>query len=98
MPKKIYKKRTLDVRPDRLDLRDREYRPPLLSLPNAWPLRKDYKKLFKTYSNDDMVLDQGEEGACTGFGLAAVINYLLWRDLFDANDEKDKKYDPSDAT
>jgi len=88
MPKNIYKKRTLDVRPDRLDLRDREYRPPLLSLPNAWPLRKDYQKLFKTYSNDDMVLDQGKEGACTGFGLAAVVNYLLWRDLFNANNGK----------
>jgi len=88
MPKKIYKKRTLDVRPDRLDLRDREYRPPLLSLPNAWPLRKDYETLFKTYSKDNMVLDQGKEGACTGFGLAAVINYLLWRDLFDANKGK----------
>ena len=24
-----------------------------------------------------LVLDQGEEGACTGFGLAAVVNYLL---------------------
>jgi hypothetical protein len=26
-----------------------------------------------------MVLDQGKEGACTGFGLSATINYLLWR-------------------
>src|SRR5690606_17219884 len=26
----------------------------------------------------DLILDQGQEGACTGFGLAAVINYLLW--------------------
>jgi hypothetical protein len=25
------------------------------------------------------VLDQGKEGACTGFGLAAVINFLLWQ-------------------
>lgn len=90
MPKNIYKNRVLDVRPDRLDLRDREYRPPLLSLPNSWPARKDYDELFKIYSNDGMVLDQGKEGACTGFGLAAVINYLLWRDLFDANDEKGK--------
>ncbi len=88
MPKKIHEKRVLDVRPDRLDLRDREYRPPLQSLPNAWPLLQDYEKLFKTYSKDEMVLDQGEEGACTGFGLAAVINYLLWRDLFDANNGK----------
>ncbi|WP_372882999.1 C1 family peptidase [Psychromonas sp.] len=27
-------------------------------------------------SNKGMVLDQGQEGACTGFGLAAVINFL----------------------
>ena len=25
-----------------------------------------------------MVLDQGEEGSCTGFGLAGVVNYLRW--------------------
>jgi len=25
-----------------------------------------------------LVLDQGEEGACTGFGLAAAINFLQW--------------------
>jgi len=85
MPRKEYKNKVLDARPDRLDLRDREYRPPLQSLPDAWPLREDYEELFKLYSNSKMVLDQGEEGACTGFGLAAVINYLFWRDLFDKN-------------
>ena len=26
-----------------------------------------------------MILDQGEEGACTGFALAAVVNYLIAR-------------------
>jgi hypothetical protein len=30
------------------------------------------------YRQDGMILDQGTEGACTGFGLAAVVNYLLW--------------------
>ncbi len=30
------------------------------------------------YRRTDMVLDQGAEGACTGFGLAAVVNYLSW--------------------
>ena len=38
MPRKSYENRVLDVRPDRLDLRDREYRPPLLSLPDTWPV------------------------------------------------------------
>ncbi|WP_455212116.1 hypothetical protein, partial [Kaarinaea lacus] len=40
-------------------------------------------KLINTYLSDyanthQLVLDQGQEGACTGFGLAAVINYLLY--------------------
>jgi len=85
MPKKRYKNKMLDARPDRLDLRDREYRPPLLSLPDAWPLEKDYERLFQIYKEHNMILDQGKEGACTGFGLAAVINYLFIRDLFDSN-------------
>lgn len=68
----------LDVRPDRLDLRDRPYQPPTLSLPNQWPRDEDVKRLFPAYVAAGLVLDQGEEGACTGFGLAAVVNYLLW--------------------
>jgi hypothetical protein len=68
----------LDVRPDRLDLRDRVYHPPTLSLPNQWPRDTDVKRLFPAYVEAGLVLDQGEEGACTGFGLAAVVNYLLW--------------------
>jgi len=87
MPKKMYKNKLLDARPDRLDLRDREYRPPLESLPSSWPLKEDYDRLFKRYTECNMVLDQGQEGACTGFGLAAIINYLLWRDLVKVNDE-----------
>ena len=87
MPQKSYKDKLLDARPDRLDLRDREYRPPLQSLPATWPLKKDYERLFKRYTQCDMVLDQGQDGACTGFGLAAVINYLLWRELIEVNDK-----------
>ncbi len=79
MPKKSYNNRLLDARPDRLDLRDREYRPPLQSLPPQWPLHDEMNTLFPCYRDDGMILDQGKEGACTGFGLAAVINYLLWQ-------------------
>lgn len=68
----------LDARPDRLDLRDRAYQPPTLSLPSQWPLEKDVERLFPAYSNAGLILDQGQEGACTGFGLAAVVNYLQW--------------------
>lgn len=73
-------KRIFDAGIDRLDLRDREYRPPLVSISAQWPLEEDIIKYFYNYIRDKMVLDQGSDGACTGFGLAAVINYILWRD------------------
>ena len=39
MPAKFVKSlgRTLDARPDRLDLRDREFTPNVVSLPQQWP-------------------------------------------------------------
>lgn len=64
----------LPVKRDRVDLRDLPYRPPLGSLPAEYPpahIVRDYWKRYRA-----LVLDQGEEGACTGFGLACVINYL----------------------
>jgi Papain family cysteine protease len=68
----------LDVRPDRLDLRDRSYSPPTISLPTQYPEPQLLAEFFPKYIEQNLILDQGEEGACTGFGLAAVINYLLW--------------------
>jgi len=38
-------------------------------------------RFLPRYTKDEMILDQGTEGACTGFGLAAVVNYLYWRQL-----------------
>jgi len=87
MPKFKFKDKLLDARADRLDLRDREYMPPLKSLPPYWPLQEDLDKLFKRYRDCKMVLDQKSDGACTGFGLAAVINYLIWRDLIKKDDK-----------
>lgn len=58
----------LDAFPDRIDLRDWDYQPALISLPESLvncPLIKP-----------SMVLDQGREGACTGFAMAAVVNFL----------------------
>ncbi len=63
-------KRTLDARRDTLDFRDRMYAPALIEVPTHMPLSK--YKLAKV-----PVLNQGSEGACTGFGLATVANYLL---------------------
>ena len=78
MPKVKFKDRLLDARPDRLDLRDFPYRPPLKNLPPEYPDAATLKRSFPRYASDKMVLDQGKEGACTGFGLAAVVNFLRW--------------------
>jgi hypothetical protein len=67
---------TLDVRPDRVDIRDREYQPALRSLEPVYPAPATIARLLPKYRS--LVLDQGQEGACTGFGLAAVVNYLQW--------------------
>lgn len=66
----------LDARPDRLDLRDRPYRPRLGNLPVRWPSDPQIASWLPHYVEAGLVRDQGEDGACTGFGLAAVINYL----------------------
>jgi hypothetical protein len=69
---------SLDARPDRLDLRDRPYIPPLNELPSEWPIQEDVRNLLPAYAQQGLILDQGSDGACTGFGLAAVINYQLF--------------------
>jgi hypothetical protein len=73
-----FRDRVFDARPDRLDLRDLPYRPPLRSLPPRFPDDAGIEAYLASYVNAGLVLDQGTEGACTGFGLACVANYLLW--------------------
>lgn len=68
----------LKVRADAPDLRDREYMPPPVSLLAEWPRAADLKQWLPAYAKADLILDQGQEGACTGFGLAGVVNYLRW--------------------
>lgn len=60
--------RVLNVLPDPPDIRD-------------WPFRASLKPLAPSIAppGNRNPLDQGREGACTGFGLAAVINQLLRR-------------------
>lgn len=62
--------RVLDARPDTLDFRDLMYVPTLVEVQPSVAL-EEYQGLGVP------VLDQGSEGACTGFGLATVVNYLL---------------------
>ena len=69
-PKQVVRK--LNVRRDTLDFRDRMFEATLIEVPTHVPLAA-YRR-FRV-----PVLDQGQEGACTGFGLATVANYLLTR-------------------
>jgi hypothetical protein len=57
--------RILNARKDTPDIRDRKYQPALIQLKPTIDNRKGAN-----------ILDQGKEGACTGFGLAAAINLL----------------------
>lgn len=59
--------RVLNVVKDPIDLRDIYYEGGLVELP-PW---------IDNRGSVPLVLDQGQEGACTGFGLAAVANFLL---------------------
>ncbi len=78
MPSVTHQNRTFDARPDRIDLRDRVYQPKLVYLPKSYPDIERMLGKIASYSKQ-FVLDQGKEGACTGFGLSAVINYLQWK-------------------
>ena len=81
--------RLMDARPDRLDIRDLPYRPPLRSLPPAYPDDATLTAFVPGYVKAGLVLDQGREGACTGFGLACVVNYLLYtRDRFIMDEQR----------
>src|SRR5437867_3132240 len=59
--------RKLDAMPDRIDIKDWFYQPRLVPLPD---------QLVNCHLVS-RILDQGQEGACTGFALAAVIQFLL---------------------
>lgn len=61
--------RTLDARPDRIDFRDQMFVPTLVEVPEV-------SDLEGYFALDLPILDQGQEGACTGFGLAAMANFL----------------------
>lgn len=54
----------LNAAPDLPDIRDQIFQPSLQIIPEQ----------IVPNINDLMILDQGQEGACTGFGLAAAVN------------------------
>jgi len=84
----IYNNRKLDVRKDRLDLRDRVYMPVLKYLPKSYPNFDNIDLIVKCYKLTDMILNQGNNGACTGYALATVINYLFWKKVVSENYEE----------
>ncbi|MEX5744144.1 hypothetical protein [Massilia sp. X63] len=59
--------RTLDAFPDKIDLQNWQYQPSLRALPDE----------LINCQLVPAILDQKAEGACTGFALAAVMNFLL---------------------
>lgn len=75
----VSSERTFDARPDRVDFRDRVYTPPLIALPAQVPEPRQLKKTLADIAARGLVLNQGNEGACTGFGLAGMINHMAWR-------------------
>jgi len=78
MPTLELNKRQFDARPDRVDFRDHYFRARLISLEREFPHPSVVEMYLEKYCTDGMILDQGQEGACTGFGLAACVNYLHW--------------------
>jgi len=83
--------RLLNVPPDPFDIRDRIYQPRLDPLPKA----VDQRRRIPVTT----LRDQGDEGACTGFAMAAVVNHLMAASgrRFDASPrflyENSKRYD-----
>ncbi|APW38890.1 peptidase C1 [Rhodoferax koreense] len=71
-------RRTSLTKKDAADLRDRLFQPPAVSLPDEFPEQKQLTQFLPAYTGAKLILDQGREGACTGFGLTCVINYLRW--------------------
>src|SRR4051812_30675700 len=63
-------KHTFDAMPDTVDFRDAMYSPALIVVRGETDLAAYRKRKIP-------VLDQGQEGACTGYGLATVVNYLV---------------------
>lgn len=66
----------LNAYPDAIDFRDLMYVPTLVEVDEELPLDQYIEEATRG-KNIKLILNQGREGACTGFGLAAVVHYLL---------------------
>ncbi|MDC8759924.1 C1 family peptidase [Janthinobacterium fluminis] len=79
------KARQLATRADSIDFRDSMYVATLVEVPPR-------RELAGYRQAGVPVLDQGTEGACTGFGLATVAHYLLRTRRVDANADNVSPY------
>ncbi len=77
----------LTARRDAPDLRDRPYLPPPVNLRDRFPSDTQVRDWLPAYTRAGLILDQGQEGACTGFGLAGVVNYLRWRKAYESEQQ-----------
>ncbi len=64
---------SLNARPDTVDFRDLMFIPTLQEVPPVINL----EEYMQRCSGNVLILDQGKEGACTGYALANVANYLM---------------------
>src|SRR5262245_61043468 len=64
--------KNLDATRDTVDFRDLMFTPTLIEVPAERSL-----ELYRKHGIP--ILDQGQEGACTGYGLATVIHYLVYQ-------------------
>jgi hypothetical protein len=76
-PRPAKVKREFTARPDTVDFRDRMFVPTLVEVPEERTVAQYLRAYRDRAGRAVRILDQGSEGACTGFGLAAVCNYLL---------------------
>ena len=59
---------------DAPDIRDRMYEPALIRVSDTYP--ENLPRDLDQWEHGHTILDQGNQGACTGFALAAVVNEL----------------------
>ncbi|WP_166802375.1 C1 family peptidase [Microvirga pakistanensis] len=71
-------------------MRDRIFQPRLTFLPPSYPPKRWIETYLPLYEEAGLVLDQGAEGACTGFGLAALINYVQFRREIEASRQEER--------
>ncbi len=80
---------------DRADFRDYFFVPRPLEPPPRFPDHHALHHAVERYLADHLVLQQGQYGACCGFGLAAVVNLHRWHAALRAGEAIPDKVSPA---